>query len=267
MGGKSSQPVSPPPLLEDNWRTIQWGCKENYLPFVKDYQPHNTELLELRILLHGPAGSGKSSFINSVDSLLQGRITGRALVDAVSHDSFTTEYKTYKIQKGEPGTFYPFAFTDIMGLEKDTNKGVGVEDIKLAMRGHIKDGYKFNTLSTISEDDCHYNNNPTLNNKVHVLVCVVPANTIHLLSDETVKKMRDVRLAARDKEIPQLAILTKIDEACPEVKRDLRNVYKSKSLKKKSNCSNLDGGIQHVTGYSTELHLSCEELPLRDHHR
>lgn len=46
------------------------------------------------------------------------------------------QYQTYKIQKGEPGTFYPFAFCDIMGLEKEASR-----DIKLAMMGHVKDGY------------------------------------------------------------------------------------------------------------------------------
>uniref|UniRef100_A0A8C4ISJ1 G domain-containing protein n=1 Tax=Dicentrarchus labrax TaxID=13489 RepID=A0A8C4ISJ1_DICLA len=193
--------------------------KERDLQYVEDYQPHNEELRQLRILLYGPAGSGKSSFVNSVDSLLQGRITRQALVDATSGDSFTAEHRL----RG-PGTFYPFAFTDIVGLQNGTNRGVGVEDIKQAMRGHVKDGYNFNPLSTISEDDHSYNKTPTLNDKVHVLVCVVSANTVNLLSPETLFGFIN---------IPQLAILTKIDDACLDVKRDIKNVYMSKSLKKK----------------------------------
>ncbi|XP_075942310.1 interferon-induced protein 44-like [Anarhichas minor] len=211
------------------WRCV-WGHKNKDLKFMKDYQPYNEEVKQLRVLLHGPAGAGKSSFINSVDSALQGRVTDRALADNTIAGK-TRKHRTYQFNKGGPGTFYPFVFTDLMGLEKGTKKGVCVEDIKQAMKGHIKDGYEINPCSQISEDNQNYNKDPTLNDQVHVLVCVIAATTENILDDESVIKMREVRLAARDLEIPQVAILTKIDEACPEVKADIKNVYKSKYLK------------------------------------
>ncbi|XP_033999278.1 interferon-induced protein 44-like [Trematomus bernacchii] len=129
-----------------------------------------------------------------------------------------------------------------MGLEKDARTGVRLEDIKLAMKGHVKDGYQFNTISAILEDNQHYNRDPSLNDKVHVLVCVIPGNTAglqnddnpsQLLTEDLETKLREVRLEASDMGIPEIAILTKIDEACPEVHKDIQNVYKSKYLKKK----------------------------------
>lgn len=58
------------------------------LHYVNNYKPQ-IEDLQLRILLHGPVGVGKSSFINSVKSTLQGRMCRQALVDNTSRGCFT----------------------------------------------------------------------------------------------------------------------------------------------------------------------------------
>ncbi|XP_060946745.1 interferon-induced protein 44-like [Limanda limanda] len=232
MGSSQSKapPVSPPsPLLEQPWRKVSEEYQSN-LVFVNSYQPVNKQVKHLRILLHGPVGAGKSSFINSVDSVLKGRPAGRALTDSTSGTSYTKQYRTFELHKIS-GASYSFVFNDIMGFEQDDNGGVLVEDVKMALRGHVKEGYKFNPKKVLMEGDDGYKSYPTLEDKVHVMVCVVPADALSRLSDETVKKIREVRLAASELGIPQLAIITKVDEACPEVKKDTSNIYKSKYLK------------------------------------
>ncbi|KAL2086458.1 hypothetical protein ACEWY4_017517 [Coilia grayii] len=62
-------------------------------------------------------------------------------------------------------------------------------------------------------------------------------------------------------EIPQVALLTKVDEACPEVKKDLRLVYRSKKIElKMTECHNRLGvNLSHiypVKNYHKEAELS-----------
>ncbi|XP_027131716.1 interferon-induced protein 44-like, partial [Larimichthys crocea] len=91
--------------------------------------------------------------------------------------------------------------------------------------------FQFNPVSKLSEGDQFYNNSPTDNDKVHVLVCVFPGHTVANIQDDVVQKIVEIRKEASDLGIPQLVISTKIDEVCPEIKEDVKNVYKLKKVK------------------------------------
>ncbi|KAK9534949.1 hypothetical protein VZT92_007362 [Zoarces viviparus] len=145
-----------------------------------------------------------------------------------------------------------------MGFEKNANTGVDVEDVKLAMRGHMPNGYKFNPVAHLQDTDRDYISCPTLEDRVHILVGVIPADSVSLISEEVVKKLREVRLAAADLGIPQLAILTKVDEACLEAKNDINETYRIKYLKEQVDRFSLLLGIPPnciflVKNYSSEI--------------
>uniref|UniRef100_A0A3B4TAP4 Interferon-induced protein 44-like n=1 Tax=Seriola dumerili TaxID=41447 RepID=A0A3B4TAP4_SERDU len=213
---------------------INWsGDKYTDLQFVNDYNPQ-TEGQQLRILLHGLSGAGKSSFINSVHSVLKGRISALALVDGIAHSSFTKQV-------------LKFGSVDIVSWKY----------IKRALRGHVKDGYTFNPVYKLSKEDPYYNESPTINNKVHILVCVIDASTDDLRNHHFILFHSEVTLPSW---IPQVAVFTKIDEAFPEIKQDIRNIYKSKKLKAKMQKFSVNVGIPMncifaVQNYHSEMHL------------
>ncbi|XP_039674334.1 interferon-induced protein 44-like [Perca fluviatilis] len=214
--------------VSEPWRKISWGDNARDLQYVKEYKPGNKDIKHVRILLYGPDGAGKSSFINSVSSVIQGRVTTPALT---SDKSCNGTHETFKIRKeGNPETFCHFVFNDVMDL-KDGD-GICADDIKLALEGHVKEGYQFKPSSPLSPGDPGYNPRPSADDKVHVLVCVLSADSAEI-TDSVLKKMADIREAASELGIPQMAIGTHIDSACPETKKDLKNVYKSQQLKQK----------------------------------
>lgn len=214
---------------------MSWGDNARGLQYAKDYQPQHEEVTQLRVMLYGPVGAGKSSFINSVSTALRGRMSagaGAGTVQSVEGQSLTRKYETHMIKRGGRGDYYNIVFNDIMGIEDGGGRGVHVNDIKLAMMGNVRNNHKFNPVSPLSRGDPGYNDTPSPSDKIHVLVCVCSANASEI-KDSVLHKMREVREAANDLGIPQLLIVTKVDEACPETEKNLRNVYRSKHVKKK----------------------------------
>ncbi|XP_062409869.1 uncharacterized protein LOC134100598 isoform X2 [Sardina pilchardus] len=246
------------------WRKTKWdiGSRNRMEKELREFRLLNSELKHLRILLHGPVGAGKSSFINSINSVFQGQICAGALVAAESGITFTRKYKTHKFRNGNSGHL-PFVVNDIMGLEKGNSIGVQPSDIINALKGHVKNNYKFSPVSPLSVGDADYVTSPSLNDRVHCLVSVIPLDKISIMDDEVINKMRAIREAASDMDIPQAIIMTMVDKACPVVKTDLRKIFFSKRIKQNmQECSNRLGVpmncIFPVKNYHDETELDQE---------
>ncbi|XP_023853273.1 interferon-induced protein 44-like [Salvelinus sp. IW2-2015] len=246
---------------------------------LRNFKLSDPDMRQLRCLLHGPVGAGKSSFVNSVNNVFQGRSAHNALVAAASGTSFTKrvsyyklgiiplymntcyeyvlknvyfQYDTHYIKDGDKRL--PFAFNDVMGLEAQDN-GMQPEDLINALKGHIPEGYKFNPCFALTDESAEYIKKPRSSDKVHCLVSVVAADKISLMSNDVIVKMRKVREKASELGIAQVVVMTMPDKACPLVEMDVKKMYTSKAIKEKMQiCSNEVG-----------IPMNCI-LPVKNYH-
>ncbi|XP_047671045.1 interferon-induced protein 44-like isoform X2 [Tachysurus fulvidraco] len=242
-------------IIIKEWRKVDWK-QERMLKSLKTFQICN-EVQELRFLVCGPVGAGKSSTINTIRSIFEGRQFINCLAASGSTTSHTLHYERFEFAN-EEGSF-PFAFNDIMGAEKDS--GVLNEDIISALKGYIKEGYPFNPQTPLSESSPYYNKNPTLSDQMHCLVFVMPADKISTQDERFNQKMKSVMKAASSMGIPQVVFMTRVDLACPIPKENLQNVYKSRKIKDNmEKCSNELGvtvnRIFPVLNYHEQSHMN-----------
>ncbi|KAL7881331.1 hypothetical protein AOLI_G00081790 [Acnodon oligacanthus] len=210
------------------WRSAQWN-EDPMITTLKDFRISNEEVRELRFLLHGPVGAGKSSLINTIKSIFEGHQFINCLASSELNigTSFTTKYEKFSV-----GTL-PFAFYDVMGLEQGQSKGVRSDDIIKALKGHIPDNYEFKEEYSMCEDNKYYISHPTLNDQIHCLVSVITADRVTLMENDVIQKMKTIRAEASKLKIPQLVFMTRVDQVCKMTQKDLTKIYQSKKIKEK----------------------------------
>ncbi|KAM9454360.1 interferon-induced protein 44-like isoform 2-T2 [Clarias gariepinus] len=169
--------------------------------------------------------------------------------------SFTKEMKIHKIKRGRD-EHYPFEIVDSMGFQNPG--GIKPEDIINAIKGHIPDKYCFNTDSPISPEKPEYQKNPTLCNKAHCLVTILPAESVSRMDKSVFNKMYFVREKASELRIPQVIVMTKVDKACELVNQDIKKIYTSKKIKDKIQECSINTGISKnaiypVKNYDEEI--------------
>ncbi|XP_029441958.1 interferon-induced protein 44-like [Rhinatrema bivittatum] len=250
-------------ILESPWRKITWTPEEksNLMDSIRNYKTCLNPVAQVRILMIGPVGAGKSSFFNSVNSAFRGHVTCQA-ISGCDSTSVTKKYRTYTIKDGKAGKILPIVLCDSMGLEEKTEAGLDVDDIPKILEGHIPDRYQFNPTISIQSDSPGYINSPSLKDKIHCVLFVIDACKVSILSKNLEEKLRTLRAKVSQFDVPHLLLLTKVDELCPFVAENIQDVYRSKAVQNQIHIAGARLGIPvsnilPIKNYSTNLELDC----------
>ncbi|XP_075792441.1 interferon-induced protein 44-like [Pelodiscus sinensis] len=251
-------------FLESPWRKITWTTeeREKIMEEIRTYKPYLNSVPQIRILVIGPIGAGKSSFFNSVNSVFRGYVTSQAIAGS-DNTSVTTQYRTYPVKDGRDGKPLPIIFCDTMGIEEKSGTGLEIDEVSNIIKGHVPDRYQFNPAATLRPDSPGYIKNPSLKDQIHCVAFVIDGCKIEILPEKLEDKLKQLRRKVNQFGVPQLVLLTKVDEICPALEEDIQCVYKSKAVEKQMRITAEKLGIPlaqilPVKNYCSELDLSSE---------
>lgn len=234
------------------------------LSALRAYRPKKDLVSEVRILLVGPVGSGKSSFFNSVKSAFQGHLTRQAIVGS-DETSITKQYRIYSVKDGEGGKTLPFMLCDSMGLDEREEAGLCIDDISHILKGCVPDRYQFNPCKPIKPKHPTSVTSPPLKDRIHCVAYVLNINSVNTLSDKMVAKLKEVHKDAGACGVGQVALLTNVNN-CDEVLDDsflnmTENMTSQSQVKNVQNMLNIPiANILMVSNYASERSLE----PMKD---
>ncbi|XP_036970532.1 interferon-induced protein 44-like isoform X2 [Acanthopagrus latus] len=235
---------------------------------IQSYKPSVSSVSQVRVLLIGPVGAGKSSFFNSINSVFRGHVTNQAMSGS-STTSLTTQFRSYSLKAGREGKPLPIILCDTMGLEENAGSGLATDDISNILKGHLPDRYQFNPSAPLHSEAHGYCKSSDLKDKIHCVAYVTDACKVSIMPKKMEEKLEATRKKVNLMGIPQLVLLTKVDEACPLVTEDVRNIYRSYYIRQKMQEVSTRLGVPlscvvPVKNYSEELELdpNCDILLL-----
>uniref|UniRef100_A0A3B1KLC8 TLDc domain-containing protein n=1 Tax=Astyanax mexicanus TaxID=7994 RepID=A0A3B1KLC8_ASTMX len=191
-----------PSLLFRNRKSL----RENFV----SYKLVVETVSQVRALLLGPVGSGKSSLINSIRSTMFKRIMHLPNVGTAA-GSFTKKLKSYdiRVEKGGPPT--ALSLCDVMAIGDEDFTGLSLSDTRAVIKGHVPEGYQFQSDVPISDKISGYRAAPTLEDQVHGVLFVLDASKVTSYSTSLRNNLRKLHTTASDMGIPQLILLTHVD--------------------------------------------------------
>ncbi|XP_053542488.1 interferon-induced protein 44 isoform X1 [Ictalurus punctatus] len=250
-------------VLPNPWREVSWNdeTRDNLRKDFVSYKLLLKSLPRVKALLLGPVGSGKSSFINSLRSTMYKRIVHLPNI-GTAVDGFTQKMTTYNIRVNQGGFESALSLCDVKAIGDDDSTGLSYSDALAVIKGHIPEGYKFQRGVTVSDAVSGYIENPTLNEQIHCVLFVLDASKVTSYPSSLQSTLKKLHSTISDMGIPQLILLTHVDQVCPVVEDDVKYVYSSRALQDKmKKAAELLGlslsYVLPVRNYVSQLTVDC----------
>lgn len=261
-------------MLENEWRKMEWGeeAREKLLESVRSFKPASESVSEARILLIGPVGAGKSSFISSVQSVFSGRVINRAMVGSSSSTSFTKKLRSFNITGSGEKADEPMALVlcDVMGVGEGESTGLTLHDALSVIKGHTPEGHQFSPDQPVGVETEGFIRSPRTKDKVHCVVFVVDGSKVGSYAKSFGTTFQHLREHISSLGVHQVALVTHADQVCKATGSDISQVYRSLTLQQTIEKAGALLGmatsyIVPVKNYSSELDVdeSTDILLLR----
>ncbi|XP_033821396.1 interferon-induced protein 44-like isoform X1 [Periophthalmus magnuspinnatus] len=216
--------------LQTPWRRVEWTEEERsaLVQRLSSYAPCCPDVGRARVLLLGPVGSGKSSFISSVDSVFEGRVTNRAMVGQ-GQSSFTQKLQCFPLCPSKRTC--ALELWDSMGFGDCS--GPNLQQLLSVVKGHAPEGYEFRAEQALSSDTEGYIKRPGLREQMHCVAFVLDASKVltSSYSKGTGVFLRQLRRHVSDLGVHQVVLLTHVDQICNKTQKDTSEVYTSSVIR------------------------------------
>ncbi|KAM9495811.1 interferon-induced protein 44-like [Clarias gariepinus] len=252
-------------VLPTPWREVSWtdvAREDLRQEFVSFKLPSKFPVSQVKALLLGPVGSGKSCFINSIRSTMYKRIVHLPNV-GTAVNGFTKKLTIYDIHGEKGGSPTVLSLCDVLALGDDEVAGLCFSDALAVIKGHVQKGYKFQPDSPITDAISGYKANPSLNEQAHCALFTLDAFKLTSYPSSLKSTLRKLNTTLSDLGIPQVILLTHVDQVCPAVQDDLKHIYSSQTVKDKmQKAAELVGlplsYVLPVKNYVSELTVDCK---------
>ncbi|XP_056000063.1 interferon-induced protein 44-like [Ostrea edulis] len=214
--------------LDVSWRDPpEWTLKasEELKELITNYMPfEEVDIPEANILLLGQVGAGKSSFLNTINSIFKGRMSSRACTGS-TENSLTKSFEKFRVRNPATKTYLKFRICDTRGVEEGFS--IKSEDLGFILDGNLPNHYTFNPVEKATPKVPGFIKDPTLKDRMHAVVFVIDGSTFDVLPEGIIKKLKEMKTFVVERGAPQLVFLTKMDKVCKLVEKDISNVYLS----------------------------------------
>ncbi|XP_042560310.1 interferon-induced protein 44-like [Clupea harengus] len=248
-------------VLPSPWREVSWTerTREDFRESFVFHKVFIESLNSVRVLLLGPTGSGKSSFVNSVRSVMFKRTTHMPASGAGAPGHFK-KLKSSIIRAGRGGSPTSLTLCEVMALGEGESAGLSVSDALAVVKGHVPEGYSFQSDTPCNSQTSGYRADPGIKDRIHCVLFVLDARKITTYDGDLQKTIRMLQAKISDLDVPQIVLLTHVDQLCHA--EDVKYVYTSRAVKDKMQkaaefVSMPMCHVLPVKNYAVELDTDC----------